>query len=886
MADKVPLLAQSTCAYCGVGCGVDIQLENGQAKAIKGSEDHPANFGRLCVKGSHLLDTIDLSGRLLTPQIDNTPCDWPTAVDHVADKLARTIEQYGPESVAFYVSGQLLTEDYYVANKLMKGYLGSANIDTNSRLCMSSAVASYTMALGEDVVPCDYQDLEQTDLLIMVGSNAAWTHPVLYQRIERAKQLNPDFKIVVIDPRRTFTSDIADHFLQIKPGSDAAFFNGLLCYLANNDGLDQQFLLRHTDDAEAAITAASEWTIDKVASYCQVPADSLTDIYKTFCQVDKAVTFYSMGINQSSSGVEKCLAIINCHLASGKIGKPGSGPFSITGQPNAMGGREVGGMANQLTAHLSLTDSAHTAAVQSFWQSPTIASKPGAKAVDLFQKMANGEIKFVWIMATNPMVSLPNRALVEQALSRCETVVVSDCNEHTDTMDFATVKLPATSWLEKDGTVTNAQRTISRQRGVHSPAGAAKHDWQIVSDVAQKMGFSGFDYQSPHQVFVEYAQLTGVAQQFNRVLDLSPLASLSTSQYQTMKPVQWPLNGQRPFANGKFSTSNGKAKLFAITPKAPVQQTTQALPFVLNSGRVRDQWHTMTRTGKADKLGLHQTQPEVMMHPFDAEQKGLSQGELVRVSNDLGHVIAPLNVSNTVRVGELFMAIHWNQQFASHANVSQLYQDVVDPISGQPESKHAPVAISAHPFAYYGTIQSKQTLEVQADYFVKSIGQASFQTNIAFETAPQDIFAWCKESTQLTGEWLSQSSENGTYIVCLQNQQLVFIGYFANAPIALHRDWINSLFAQNLLSLENLHLLLHGQISEEFNLGRQVCSCFNVREKTIIEAVKTGCNSVDKLGEKLKCGTNCGSCKAELGGIIKEHAPTFVIKDITSPETA
>ena len=547
---NTPLLKQTTCAYCGVGCGVDISLLNNTPTKLEGTREHPANFGRLCVKGTHLLDTIGTDNRLTSPLIDYEPASWDTATDYVANKFNAIIKEHGPESVAFYVSGQLLTEDYYVANKLMKGYIGSGNIDTNSRLCMSSAVAGYKRAFGEDVVPCTYDDLEQTELLILIGSNAAWTHPVLYQRMERAKKLNPNMKVVVIDPRKTDTAELADTFLNIKPGSDGALYNGLLNYLSEHNYLDTQFINAHTNGFETALAEAKKWSVKAVSDFCDIDAQLVSDFYALFAQSPTAISFYSMGINQSSSGVDKCNAIINAHLASGKLLKPGCGPFSITGQPNAMGGREVGGLANQLAAHLDIENDAHQQLVQRFWQSPTIAKKAGCNAIDMFDEIAKGKIKAIWVMATNPMVSLPNNAAIQHALEQCELVVVSDCIAKSDTLKFADVAFPSTGWGEKNGTVTNSERRISRQRPLVEPFSGAKNDWQIMCLVAQKMGFEGFDFTDPSGIFEEWAQLTDFENNGERLLNLSALVGLSQQQYDNLKPVMWPVLKNEPYKSG------------------------------------------------------------------------------------------------------------------------------------------------------------------------------------------------------------------------------------------------------------------------------------------------------------------------------------------------
>ncbi|VEA67839.1 Nitrate reductase [Serratia rubidaea] len=365
----------TTCPYCGVGCGVTVETR-GDGVTVSGDEAHPANGGRLCVKGSALAETLDLDGRLLQPQVDGQPVGWPQALDTVARRFARIIARHGPQAVAFYASGQLLTEDYYVANKLMKGFIGAANIDTNSRLCMASAVVGYKRAFGGDAVPCSYQDVELTDVAILCGSNAAWAHPILYQRLVRARQQRPALKVVVIDPRATASCDDADLHLALRPGSDAALFNGALHWLAQQGLLDEDFLQRHTDGAAAALQAAASWTPQRVATFCQLPLAQVMAFYRLLADAENWLTLYSMGINQSSSGADKCNAIINLHLAGGRIGRAGSGPFSITGQPNAMGGREVGGLANQLAAHMGFDD-ADVDRVRRFWRAPNIARRPG-----------------------------------------------------------------------------------------------------------------------------------------------------------------------------------------------------------------------------------------------------------------------------------------------------------------------------------------------------------------------------------------------------------------------------------------------------------------------------------------------------------------------------
>ncbi|MEL6889325.1 MAG: molybdopterin-dependent oxidoreductase, partial [Pseudomonadota bacterium] len=500
---------RSTCPYCGVGCGVLLRAGGHGGLDVRGDPEHPANFGRLCSKGAALGETVGLAQRLLSPRVDGQDTGWDYALQLVADRFAETIAEHGPDSAAFYVSGQLLTEDYYVANKLMKGFVGSANIDTNSRLCMASSVAGHKRAFGSDTVPCTYEDLDEADLVVLVGSNLAWCHPVLYQRLMAARKARGT-RVVVIDPRRTASCDGADMHLALQPGSDVALFNRLLLTLYEGGALDTGYLA-HTVGLGAALDAARA---DSTAPTGLSAAD-----IDAFCQLwmgtEKVVTIYSQGVNQSTSGSDKVNAILNCHLATGRIGKPGCGPLSVTGQPNAMGGREVGGLANMLACHLDLENADHRVAVRDFWGAPSVPDAPGLKAVDMFRAVADGRINALWIIHTNPAVSMPEADAVRDAIAACPFTVVSDITDRTDTARLADVLLPATAWAEKDGTVTNSDRTISRQRSVLPTPGQARHDWDILAEVGRRMGFvRAFDYTSAAEIFREYATLSGVAGQF------------------------------------------------------------------------------------------------------------------------------------------------------------------------------------------------------------------------------------------------------------------------------------------------------------------------------------------------------------------------------------
>ena len=536
-----PRCIKTTCPYCGVGCGVLAEVSANGDVAVRGDPDHPANFGRLCSKGAALAETIDLDDRLLFPHVHGARTDWDAALELVAGKFNETIRTHGPDSVAFYVSGQLLTEDYYVANKLMKGFIGSANIDTNSRLCMASSVAGHKRAFGSDTVPGCYEDLELADLVVLVGSNLAWCHPVLYQRIAAAKEKRPEMKVVLIDPRRTATADIADLHLPIKPDGDVPLFLGLLRYLARSYSTKRSYIKLHTTGFKEAVRAADALDLYALVRLTGLPAATLEKFFALFAATEKTVTVYSQGVNQSASGTDKVNAIINCHLATGRIGKPGMGPFSVTGQPNAMGGREVGGLANMLAAHMNIEDAAHRERVQRFWNSPTIAARPGLKAVDMFRAVADGRIKALWIMATNPVVSMPEAENVEAAIRDCPFVVVSDVTAATDTARLADVLLPATAWGEKDGTVTNSERRISRQRSFMPLPGDARPDWWIICEVASRMGHGdAFAYTEPAEIFAEHAALSGFENGGARDFDIGALATIDGADYEDLEPLQWP----------------------------------------------------------------------------------------------------------------------------------------------------------------------------------------------------------------------------------------------------------------------------------------------------------------------------------------------------------
>lgn len=872
----------TTCPYCGVGCGVTIDRQNDGALAVSGDVTHPANQGRLCVKGSALGETLDLAGRLLQPQLDGRAVSWDQALDQVAQRFSRVIEHHGPQAVAFYASGQLLTEDYYVANKLMKGFIGAANIDTNSRLCMASAVVGYKRAFGGDAVPCCYEDIEQADLVILTGSNTAWAHPVVYQRLVKARRQRPQMRVVVIDPRETATCDIADLHLPLRPGSDAALFTGALHWLAEHQGLDSAFLQQHASGTEATLAAAAEWSPQRVAAFCELPLERVLAFFQLLTASRDWLTLYSMGINQSASGADKCNAIINLHLAGGRIGRVGSGPFSITGQPNAMGGREVGGLANQLAAHMGF-NAEDIDRVQRFWQAPRIARQPGLNAVDLFQAIAAGQVKAVWIMGTNPAVSLPDADAVRQALKQCPLVVVSEVMAATDTAELAHIRLPALAWGEKEGSVTNSERCISRQRAFLPPPGAARADWWILSQVAQRMGYgAAFGYRHPSEIFSEHAALSGFENHGARAFDIGLLAGLDRQQWRQMKPVQWPVNGQHPdgcrrlFSDGRFFHADGRARLLPVTPRLPQNAVSLRYPLVLNTGRIRDQWHTMTRTGKAARLMRHLSEPFCEIHPEDAVGQGIADRSLVRLSSPYGWMLARAQCNPGQRRGSVFVPMHWNGQFTAQGRVDGLIPPVVDADSGQPESKHAPVRVSPWPVSWQAEIFLRAEIAAPKGIYWSRVAQNGLTHYIMAGQQPvEDWPAWLQQHFMLEGLTVqtAQLAQRGLHLIGWRQGEVQLAFYVRKQAPLLDRAAILSAFEHPPIGGPQRLALLAGRgASGQPAAGATVCSCFGVGENRIIAAIQAGCHSTEALGASLQCGTNCGSCLPELKKLIQQHA--------------
>jgi assimilatory nitrate reductase catalytic subunit len=868
---------RTTCPYCGVGCGLVAEPDG----RIVGDPNHPANFGRLCSKGAALAETLGSETRLLHPTIAGRTAEWDEALDLVAARFRAAIAAHGPDSVAFYVSGQCLTEDYYVANKLMKGFIGSANIDTNSRLCMASSVAGHIRAFGADIVPGTYEDLEEADLVVLTGTNLAWCHPVLHQRLLAARARRGT-RIVVIDPRRTSSCDAADLHLALAPGSDVVLFNGLLAALAEWGVLDRDWIAAHTTGFEAALGAARAEAGDVARVTGLEPAD-LERFYAWFAGTARVVTLYSQGVNQSAAGTDKVNAILNCHLATGRIGKPGAGPFSLTGQPNAMGGREVGGLANQLAAHMRFEDAQDLDRVRRFWRAPDLAVRPGLKAIELFDAVARGRIEALWIIATNPADSLPRADRVRAALEACPFVVVSDCWP-TDTTALADVVLPAAGWGEKDGTVTNSERRISRQRRFRPAPGEARPDWWALAELGRRLGWpEHFAWKSAAEIFKEHAALSAFENGGNRIFDLGGFAGLDEEGYERMEPRQWPVpasgrEGGRLLARGEFPTADGRARLVAVSWRPPVASRSRR--FLLNTGRVRDQWHTMTRTGLVPRLLAHRDEPVLALAPADAAELRLAEGGLVRVQSAEATAILHLTIDPAQRPGEVFLPMHWSDAFSSAGPAGRLISGPVDPISGQPELKAEAVEIEALPTRWRGVLVHRRPIRPAAGcYWARVPVGAGHGYDLAGWTPLVDHEAVAALADGLLDappgaerlELADAGRGSWRFAVLVGGRLEAFLFVTAAAGVGLpERAVLGPLLGETIGDSARPSLLAGSRAVPAAPSGRVVCSCFSVGVETLTRTIRArNLTDTASIGAALGAGTNCGSCLPELRQILR-----------------
>ena len=929
---------KSTCPYCGVGCGVVIESVGKQITGVRGDPDHPANFGRLCTKGStlHLTASADITAqaRLLYPMERNqrnaSPqrISWDSALDGAAERFAHIIQTDGPDAVGFYISGQLLTEDYYVFNKLAKGLIGTNNVDSNSRLCMSSAVAGYKQSLGMDAPPACYDDINAAGTLFITGSNAAYAHPILFRRIEDARRANPAMKVVVVDPRRTDTAEFADLFLQIQPGTDVMLHHGMLHLMLWEGWLDSAYMTAHTRGFEALKTLVRGCTPEVVARTCGISTEALMQATCLFAGVQDGQTgtstrnptlsLYCQGLNQSSSGSAKNTSLINLHLATGQIGKPGAGPFSLTGQPNAMGGREVGGMANLLSGHRDLGNAEHRAEVAALWGVPSVPAQTGKTAVEMFQAAADGQIKALWIACTNPAQSMPNQTLVRQALARAEFVVVQEAYASTATCAYADLLLPATTWGEKEGTVTNSERRISRVRSAVAPAGEARHDWQIATEFAQRLerrlspsvaSKTLFLYASPEAVWNEHRESTR-----GRDLDITGMSySLLDAA-----PQQWPLrSGQtagqaRLYGDGVFPTSDGKARFISVAYQPVAESRSARYPFSLTTGRLRDQWHGMSRTGTLGRLFGHVSEPCVQLHPQNMQQRQLKDGDLVHLTSARGSILVPAQASREVGLNQAFMAMHWGEEFVSGispsgerlAGVNALTSGVYCPDAKQPEFKHTPIKILKAVMPWnlltiawlpgsqqHQARQALQTLMAEFDFATcvpfSSGAQsgASERSGLLFraarhETPSANVLEQIETLMQLQGPDVlryadaKRGQRRAARLVETDTQTQLDAVFLAGDVSA--QGWITTLLKESLPAHSyGRALLIPGATPPVpvVSRGGQVCACFNVTDVAIAEhLVHAGADPVQRLASlqsNLKCGTNCGSCLPQLQRMVR-----------------
>jgi assimilatory nitrate reductase catalytic subunit len=896
---------KSTCPYCGVGCGVIIEHDETRITGVRGDPDHPANFGRLCTKGGTLHLTMTpqvMAQRLTRPQLRREKgaararASWDAALDHAAEKFACAISEHGPDSVAFYISGQLMTEDYYVFNKLAKGLIGTNNVDTNSRLCMSSAVAGYKATLGADAPPCSYEDIAHADCLLIAGANTAWAHPVLFRRIEDARAKNPAMKIIVVDPRRTDTAEAADLHLAILPGTDIALYNAMLHVLLWEDLVDADFIRAHTEGFESLKAIVRDYTPAMAADICGVKAEDIVTAARWFGQAPAALSLYCQGLNQSSHGTDNNAAIIHLHLATGKIGKPGCGPFSLTGQPNAMGGREVGGLANLLSAHRDMANPEHRAEVARLWGVADVPSKPGLTAVELFEAVHRGEIKALWIACTNPAQSLPDLTRVHEALANCPFVVVQEVSADTETAAFADLLLPAAGWGEKEGTVTNSERRITRVKAAVPPPGEARADWRIAVDFARRLetrmesrrprhGDTLFPYANVEQIFNEHRAST-----VGRDLDIG---GLSYALLEQSGPQQWPLRAGATagmaslYADGVFPTASGRAR-FTPTQHRPLAEATDPRhPLHLNTGRLRDQWHGMSRTGVVARLAAHAPEPAIEMHPRDMERRGIVEGDLVRLKGKRGSLLLRAAASSTLRPAQTYVPMHWGGRYMSGLGVNALTLPVTDPVSRQPELKHAAVQVEKFATGWHLVAMRRDEvgnngggLHAALQPWLARFDHASL-TLAGRESTVVVLRAWGGAETppptpELLAELAAAMGLDGPRMLAFDDvrrgiakRALIEDDRLAGALLCKETratDWLLDLIVRGG-STQDLRKWLFAPLATPPASGpargRIVCNCFDVSENEIRADLTAGL-TLAALTEKRKCGTNCGSCLPEL----------------------
>ncbi len=906
---------RSTCPYCGVGCGVIIESAGAQITGVRGDPEHPANFGRLCSKGSTLHLTaaplVQQQARLQQPMRRAQrggalqSVEWNVALDEAASRLAAIVERDGADAIGLYLSGQLLTEDYQVFNKLGKGLIGTNNVDTNSRLCMSSAVAGYKASLGADAPPCNYEDIGLARTIFITGSHMAWAHPVLYRRLEDAKAANPSLKVIVADPRRTETAAMADLHLQLLPGTDVVLHHAMLHVLLWEDLVDRAFIAAHTSGFEALRDRVREFTPAHAAKVCGLKAEDIVTAARWFGSHTPTLSLYCQGLNQSTSGTDKNTTLINLHLATGQIGKPGAGPFSLTGQPNAMGGREVGGLANLLPGHRDVANTEHRAEAAKLWGVPELPARPGKAAVEMFQAAAaDGQIKALWIVCTNPAQSLPDQAMVRRALERAEFVILQEAYRATATAAYADLLLPATGWGEKEGTVTNSERRITRVRAAVPPLGNARHDWVIARDVAQRIearwgrAASLFAYADAEAVWNEHREATR-----GRDLDITGL------NYPMLDavPQQWPCREgeaegrQRLYEDHRFETADGRARFHAPAWKAPAEPRSAAYPVSLSTGRLRDQWHGMSRSGLVGRLFAHSPEPCVQMHPQELERRHWRAGELVRVHSRRGSIVLPVQADEAVPPAQAFIAMHWGSEYLGGLGVNALMPPNACPQSKQPELKHAAVRIerAVLPWQVVGAAWLPASAwfdqrELLRERFA-AFGSAGYASCVPFGREPERIGLLFRAASAaplpdaLTPIEAALGLHEGAvlrYADARAGQRRAMLlsddgalQAFLLAGDAQAQGWVLDLLQQGLPAAAFGRALLAASASAPQAAAPrspQVCSCHDVSEARIVATLQTCTGHPDErlrqVQKTLRCGTECGSCLPAVKTLVQRHA--------------
>jgi assimilatory nitrate reductase catalytic subunit len=895
-------ITKSTCPYCGTGCGVLIHHDAGRIVGVEGDPAHPANFGRLCTKGATLHLTTTQTGRALYPtrfvrdaagtRGAAERIGWDVALAEAADRFAAIIAEHGPDAVAFYVSGQLLTEDYFVFNKLARALVGTNNVDSNSRLCMSSAVSAYKRTLGADAPPCSYEDLDHADLVLVAGANPAWAHPIVFRRLTDAREKNPQQRLIVVDPRVTDTAAAADLHLQIEPGTDTFLYGAMLHVLLWEGLTDGRFIAAHTSGFDAAREAVRELTPAVAAARCGVKAEDIVTAARWFGEAGAALSLWCQGLNQSQHGTDNGAALIHLHLATGQIGRPGAGPFSLTGQPNAMGGRESGTMATLLPGHRDPALAEDRDAVALHWGVLELPATPGRTATEIIDALADGSIKAVWIACTNPAQSLPDQARVRQALTRAGYVVVQEACADTETCAFADLLLPAASWGEKAGSVTNSERRITRVQAAVPPPGEARADWTIARDFALALGrrmgrddaAALFGWQDAAEIFAEHAALTA-----GRDLDF---AALDYATLERAGPQQWPYRAgeggrARLYADRRFATADGRARFVPVRLAATAEATSARYPLHLNTGRLRDQWHGMSRTGRLARLYNHSERCTIALAPGDMARRGIADGELLRIRSARGEIVLPAAADASLKSGHAAIPMHWGRRRLSHAAANELLAAVVDPLSKQPELKHAAVRIEPAKLAWQGAIvvaaaDTEAALAVELaladhlggfDYAALSLAgrdEPAVTMRLAHREAPDpatlDALLAIAGVTGSDAAVMAYADASRRVLkrARIEGDRLTALAFFGEAAAA---GWLReAMLAGDALEGFRRHLFapLAAPPLARPPRGRILCNCLDVAEGDIERAIGEGADTLEALQAKLAAGTRCGGCLPEL----------------------